>query len=55
MSDKSRNAKLAVVKSAMAERYERLAKVCGSRNRRQKYLHHAITYREQSRQLSMQS
>lgn len=45
-------AKLAVVKQKIAARYERLAKVTGSRPRRKSMLHHAATYRRQAEELS---
>lgn len=45
MKVKEQRARLAEVKRAIAERYERRAKVCGSRPRRKRYLHHAATYR----------
>jgi hypothetical protein len=50
MSDTRAN--LAEVKRKLAERYERLAKVTGSRPRRKRMLHHAATYRRQSLELA---
>ena len=50
MSDSQAN--LAEVKRKLAERYERLAKVTGSRPRRKRMLHHAATYRRQASDLS---
>jgi hypothetical protein len=44
-------AKLAEVKQKMAARYERLAKVSGSRPRRARMLRHAATYRRQAEDL----
>ena len=50
MSDAGKNAKRAA-KQALADKYTRLAKVCRSRPRKKRLLHHAASYRWQATEL----
>ncbi len=52
MTTTQKNETLAKAKIGQAERYERLAKVCKSRPKRERYLRHAQSYRRQAEQLS---
>ena len=45
MNEKQQRARLAQVKTAIADKYERLARISGSRPRRERMMRHAATYR----------
>lgn len=52
MTQQTTQERLAKTKQALYEKYVRLAKVCKSRPKRAKLLHHAESYRTQAEQLS---
>jgi hypothetical protein len=44
--------KLVEIKVALAKKYERMAKVAGSKGKKQTFIHKAETYRRQAERLS---
>jgi hypothetical protein len=52
MGKKETAAKLAETKTALAEKYDHLAKVAGSQPKRNRYLYHADKYRREAAALS---
>jgi hypothetical protein len=52
MSEKKQNERLVEVKRGLASKYERLARICNSRNRRKTLLRHCRSYREQAEQIA---
>lgn len=54
MNQMDNNLKLVQTKLNLAQKYENLARLAGSRPKRKKYLHDAEKYRRQAERLSQQ-